>query len=59
MNRRRPQFPLGTLVLLVGVAGLVLYADVAWQRLQTTPPTGGPAALRIATLVHSGDWDIA
>ncbi len=61
MRLRRPQFQLRTLVLLIAVVALALFAEVTRQRARTKslagPPTGG--ALRVARLMHSGDWDIA
>jgi hypothetical protein len=42
------------MVLLVAVAALVLYAEVMWRRSVTKLPS----ALRIARLMHSGDWNV-
>jgi hypothetical protein len=58
---RRPQFLLRTIVLLIAVVALALFAEVTRQRARTKSLAGPPAkgALRVARLMHSGDWDVA
>jgi Domain of unknown function (DUF4159) len=61
VNLRRPQFSLRALALLIAVVALALYAEVARRRSRprslAPPPICG--ALRIARLMHTGDWDVA
>lgn len=69
MRLRRPQFFLRTLVLLIAVVALALSAEVMRRRSQprslASPPPGSIApqsprgALRIARLIHAGDWNVA
>jgi hypothetical protein len=57
---RRPQFFLRTLVLLVALAALALFAEVTRRRSKPAArvwPPGG--ASRIARLKHAGDWNVA
>jgi hypothetical protein len=60
MRLRRPQFLLRTLVLLIAVVALGLFAEVTRRRSQPRslawPETRG--ALRIARLMHAGDWNL-
>jgi hypothetical protein len=46
------------MVLVVAVAALALYADVARRRSWQMPTPGKPNALRVARLMHFGDWNI-
>jgi hypothetical protein len=58
---RRPQFLLRSLVLLIAVIALALFAEVTRQRARTKSFAGPPihGALRVARLMHAGDWDVA
>jgi hypothetical protein len=58
---RRPQFLLRTLVLLIVVAALALFAEVTRRRSKPKSLGGPPphGALRIARLRHAGDWNVA
>jgi hypothetical protein len=61
LRLRCPQFLLRTLVLLIAVVALALFAEVTRRRARLKslagPPTRG--ALRVARLMHAGDWDVA
>ncbi len=61
MRLRRPQFLLRTLVLLIAIVALALFAEVtrhrAKQKSLAIPPIHG--AVRIARLMHAGDWNVA
>jgi hypothetical protein len=52
---------LRTLVLLIAVAALALFAEVVRRRskLKSLAELSPGAALRIARLMHAGDWNIA
>jgi Domain of unknown function (DUF4159) len=58
---RRPQFLLRTLVLLIAVVALALFAAVTLRRAKPKSLDGPPirGALRVARLMHAGDWNVA